>query len=182
MALLIKNVNSPRAAGTTGSGFASVRQWIHVARSAAVLPQSTTEMLFRVFNGRVAAGLLVGEATVILTSVDPGLSLNHTKLNNVQPLATVGTTTIMNSTVSLASLEVGGLAVCSFGGGAVVKANAGGNVSVALNNSFAILSAGELYITTTGNNTTGQIKWDLWYQPLDEGAFVVAQPAGTAII
>ena len=181
MALLIKNANVPRAAGTTGSGFASVRQWIHVARAAAVLPQSTTEMIFKVFGGRIAVGYMLGEATVILTSVDPVLSLNHTKLNNAGT-ATVGTTTIMNSTVSLASLEVGGLAVCSFAGGAVVKANAGGNVNLALNNSFAVLPQGELYITTTGSNTTGQIKWDLWYQPLDEGAFVVAQPAGTAII
>ena len=181
MALLIKNTNVPRAAGVTGTGYAAVRQWIHIARAAAVLPASTTEWFFQVQGGRVALGLLLGESTVVLTSTDPGLSFNSTKLN-AAGTATVGTTTVLATTVNLASLEVGGLAVSQNAGTALVKANAGGYVNLAISDSFAVVPNGEIYATTTGTNTTGQMKWDLWYMPLDEGAFVTAKNSGTAII
>ena len=176
---LVKVRNVPGGAGSLG-GFLQLSPWIQVSRATGVLPQSTTEMLFRVSGGRIACLLILGEATVVLTSTDPVLSLNSTALSAAD--ATIGTTTVLASTVSLASLEVGGYAVSQNAGTALVKANAGGYVNLALNGSFAILPAGEIYCTTTGNNTTGKMKWDLWYRPLDPAATVSAKAVGTAII
>lgn len=184
MAFLIKNTNTQRTAGVAGNGQAILNQWIHVARPAAVLPQSTTEMLFRVFGGKVWIHGLVGTATVILTATDPGLSINSTALSAAG--VAVGTTLVIATTVSLASLEVGGMAQVEGDGTAIVKYAAGGilafNGAVATTTGGWLAPQGEIYCTTTGSNTTGQVKWDLWYQPLEEGAYVVAQNAGTAII
>ena len=173
MAFLVKNSNVPRTAGPAGNGQAVLSEWIHVARPAATLPQTTTAQLFNVRGGRVLVHALLGEATVVLTSTDPQLSINSSKLNTALT-AIVGTTIVVATTVSLASLEVGGLVVVEGDGTAIIKAVAGGALTTTVLNHAWIAPNGEIYITTADNNTTGQIKWDLWYQPLDEGAYVTA--------
>jgi len=184
MAFMIKNTNWPRTAGVTGGGQAVLNQRIHVQRPAAVLPQSTTEVLFFVRGGKVKIYNMVGTATVVLTATDPGLSINSTALDAAQ--AVVGTTLVIATTVSLASLEVDGMAQIEGDGTAIVKYTAGGilafNGAMATTTGGWLAPQGEIYATTTGSNTTGQMKWDLWYQPLEEGAYVVAANAGTAII
>ena len=162
------------------TGFLRVSTWMQVSRPTAQLPQNTTEMLFRVNGGRIALFLILGECTTIFTSTDPALSLNSSALDSTP--AVIGTTTVLATTVSLASLEKGGFAMSQNAGTALVKANAGGYVNLGLNASFAIVPAGEIYATTTANQTTGRMKFDLWYQPLDNGAVVTASPAGTAIV
>lgn len=180
MALLIKNSPAVRAAGTTGVGQAIVSQWIHVARPTAVLPQSTTEWLFQVHGGRILVLTVLGEVTVVMTATDPLLSFNHTKLD-AAGAATVGTTKVFATTATLASAEVGRLIQIEGDGTALVSSVAGGVFLGIVDNRF-ILPRGEFYATTTASNTTGSIKWDMWYQPLDEGAYVTARNAGTAII
>jgi len=179
MAFLVKNSNTIRTAGVAGVGQAFLDQHIHVARPGALLPQTTTEMLFRVRGGRVLVWLMLGEATVVLTATDPILSWNSTALSAAS--VAVGTTTVIASTVNLASLEVGGRAVIEGDGTAAVKSNAGASF-LGIVNGWWVAPQGEIYQTSGANNTTGQIKWDLWYQPLDEGAYVEASLAGTAII
>lgn len=185
MAFVVKNVNSQRSAAVTGSGQAILNQMIRVNRPALVLPQSTTEQLFLVRNGRVWVRGLIGTATVVLTATDPQLSVNSSALNAAMDTI-VGTTIVMASTVSLASLEVGGMAMVEGDGTAVVKYTAGGitafNGAMATTSGGFMAPRGEIYITTAANNTTGQMTWDLWYQPLDQGAYVEAVSVATAAI
>lgn len=179
MAFLLKNVPRGRVAGTSEGGQSTINQWIQVTQPARVLPQSTTDIIFRVFGGRVLVHKLLGTCTVVLTATDPGYSLASKALDNAS--AVIGTGTALCSTVNLASLEVGGMVVGIGTGGAAVKNNAGASISTAGTVEF-ILPQGEVYINTTGSNTTGQMKHDMWYQPLDPGAYVVGQAVAAVAI
>ena len=179
MALLIKN--SPgRSTGPSNPGQATLEQRTHVKRAAKVLPQTTTEILFKVIGGRVLVHNLVGEVTTVLTSTDPIAKISSKKLNAALDTA-VGTAVDVASTVSLASLEVGGFAYVEGDGTALVKSTAGA-AFIGANSGNWIAPNGEIYLTTGASNTTGAMKWDLWYQPLDEGAYVVAVDTATAAV
>ena len=180
MAFVVKNVNSRRVAGpTSGAGQAVLQQWIQVSRPALVLPQSTTQQLFRIYGGRVLVHLLLGEVTVVMTSTDPGLSIDYAALTNASAL--VGTAYALASTLNIASDEVGTLFSVEGDGSAIISGNQVAGTVEAFSTGF-VAAQGEIYATTTGNNTTGQIKWDLWYQPLDAGAYVSAVSVATAAI
>jgi len=180
MAFVIKNTNAPKSSPVAGSGQAFLDQAIHVTRGALVVPQSTTEQLFLVKGGRVRIKGLVGEVTTIMTATDPVMKVSSQKLDAAQT-ATVGTAVDVASTVDISSLEVGGFVFVEGDGTAAVKSNAGA-AFIGTNSGQWVAPAGQIYITTTANNVTGQMKWDLWYQPLDEGAFVVAVSTATTKI
>lgn len=179
MAFLIKT-SAGRSTGPSNPGQATLDQFIHVKRAGKVLPQSTTEILFKVVGGRVLVRALIGEATVVLTATDPVAKISSKKLNAALDTA-VGTAVDVASTVNLASLEVGGNAFVEGDGTALVKANAGATF-MGTNTGAWIAPNGEIYLTTGASNTTGAMKWDLWYQPLDEGAYVIAVDTATAVI
>ncbi len=178
MALLVKNANVPRAAGVTGGGLATLSQFIHVPRPTGLLPQTTTDVLFWVVGGRILVHALLGEATTILTANDPGMSVNVSTLNAARD-------TIVGTTLVVASLEVGGKAVIEGDGTAIIKQTAGGVLNTATwSHPWIAGSQGlsaEIYITDSSTNTTGKMRWDLWYQPLDEGAYAYASPALAAV-
>ena len=189
MAFLVKNKAVARLAnpGTSAQGGATsseayLSQHIHVTRAGGILPASTTEWLFAVRGGRVAVKAMIGTATVVLTSTNPGLSINASALSVANPQVLIGTTMVIATTVNLASLEKGGMAVIEGDGTAIVKADAGAAFAIPTGGGFWIAPAGEIYATTTGTNTTGEMKWDIWYLPLDEGAYVEAKAVGSAII
>lgn len=181
MALIVKNMNVQRTSGpTAGSGQAVLTQWINVKRPALVVPQSgLTEQLFRVAGGRVLVHLLYGEATVVLTATDPVLKVSSKALDNAA--AAVGTAVDVASTVNAASLEVGGSLSVLGSGAALVKNNAGAGIAT-LGRIPWVAPQGEIYLTAGASNTTGAMKWDIWYQPLDPGAYVYAVPTATAAI
>ena len=166
MAFLVKNQHRP----TGGTQQAAVlEQWIKTTQPAIALPASTTGQLFRVFGGKVLVRALVGTVTTIIQSSDPVLKISSKQLDNAA--AAVGTAIDIASTVDLSSLEVGGTVFVEGDGTALVKANAG-CVLGGTNDGTWIAPQGEIYLTT-GATKTGAIRWDIWYQPLDEGAYVV---------
>lgn len=179
MAFLVKSQNVPRSTGATGNNQALLSQYIQVSFAAAVLPQTTSAILFRTFGGRILVHLLYGEVTTIMTATDPGLSFLSKRLDNAG--VAVGTAVTIASTANLASKEVGANVTVLGSGAAFIINNAGVGIATLGRVEF-VVPQGELYVTTTGSNTTGQMKFDMWYQPLDAGAYVVAQPAATAII
>lgn len=172
MAVLIKS-NARRYIGEN-----VLAQWKQVSVAGRTLPQTTTDILFRVLNGRVLCHLLLGEVTTIIQNSDPVLKVSSKKLS-LASLA-VGTAVDIASTVDITSLEVGGLIVVLGSGAALVKNNAGAGLSTLGRNEF-ILPQGEVYITT-GASKTGAIKWDLWYQELDASAQVAPVNAATVAI
>ena len=178
MAFLVKQSNQRRTAGPAGNGQAVLSQWIHVSRGALALPQSTTEQLFRVYGGRVLVRLLVGEVTTVIESTDPVLKVSVSSLTDAAALQ--GTAYDIASTLDISSDEVGTLYAVEGDGTAIISGNQVSASVEAFGMGF-VMKQGQIYITT-GASKTGAIKWDIWYQPLDEGAYVSAVSTATAAI
>ena len=174
MALLIKNTNVGRSAGNFPTGQATLDQLIHVLTSARSLPQSTTDVIFKVRGGRVWVRLLIGEVTTVIQGTDPVLKVSSQKLDAAMT-ATVGTTYDIASTLDLSSDEVGTIYTVEGDGTAIVSPQVAGAGYFGALDGF-IAPRGQIYLTT-GASKTGATKWDLWYLPLDEGAYV----EGTAV-
>ena len=178
MAFLVKNVNVGRTSGpTAGAGQSVLDQWIHVQRDAKNLPQSTSEIIFRVYGGRILVKLLLGEVTTVIQSTDPVLDVQCSRLDSASAL--VGTADIIASTLDLSSDEVGTIYVVEGDTSAVVSTQLAAQQSANIKD--WIMPQGQIYIETTASKT-GAIKWDIWYQPLDEGAYVTAVDTATAKI
>lgn len=136
---------------------------VHVARATATLPQNATQHLFTV-TGSVIINLMVGRVTVAIQSSDPVAKITST------PGA--GSAVDVASTVTLASLEIGGWIGVSGDGTALVVNNHGASL-LGAKPCFFLVDTGTIDLITTASKT-GSVKWDLWYVPLDDGAFVVA--------
>lgn len=134
----------------------------HVARATAALPQTTNHALFTVAGGRVEVTLLLGEVTTAIQGTDPVLSVNSTP--------TTGTVVSLGATVDTSSLEIGGF-LRAVGAGNLVKSLAGAALSTTY--SSFVVPIGTIRLAG-GASKTGNVKWDIWYKPLDEGATVAA--------
>lgn len=180
MAFMIKNRAPNSVVGNSHQGYSTVAQLTHVACPSRTVPQSTTDIVFRVYGGRINVWRMLGQVTTVISGTDPQISIVSKALNQAGDTA-VGTAVTVASTASIASLEVGGFVWPEGDGTAILKANAGA-VAAAGTWQWWIAPQGEIYINAAASSVTGAMKWDLWYQPLDEGAFVVAQTsAATAI-
>lgn len=178
MAFVVKN-SRPRSTTSSLAGGSTIEQFILVSRPGLLLPATTTQQLFRVRGGRVLVKSLIGTVTVILDSTDPVAKISSKALSTAD--VAIGSAVDVASTVNAASLEVGGTLFVEGDGTALVKANAGATF-VGSQAGLWIAPAGEIYLTTGGTNLTGFVKWDLWYQPLDAGAYVDPVPAAVAVI
>ena len=171
MAFLVKNrVKEP-------GGDAVISQLIHVSRGTQTIPESTTEILFRVHNGRVLVHKLIGEVTTVIQTQTDNLKVTGKALNDAS--AAVGTAVDVASNKDITGLEVGGSVFVEGDGTALVQSNAG-NVLIGANSGNWVMPQGEIYITTSATNT-GAMKWDIWYQPLDKDAYVLDNAVQAAI-
>lgn len=136
---------------------------VHVVRATATLPQSATGHLFSVV-GRVFVTGLVGQVTTAIQSSDPVAKVTSTP--------TSGTAVDVASTVDLSSLEVGGFVFVEGDGTALVKSNAGA-AFIGANSGRWIANTGYIDLITSASKT-GNVKWDLWYVPLDDSSYVAA--------
>lgn len=183
MAFLIKNQHR-----SNGSGIQPVilQQWIQVTQQSnlgtgILLPQaaqSSTGQLFRVRGGRVLMHILIGEVTTIIQSQATTVKVSSKKLNTAS--TAVGTAVDLCATVDGNAKEVGSLFVPLGSGAAAIWNNAGASLGT-LGRNPTILPQGEVYITT-GADSSGAMKWDMWYQPLDAGAFVEAAVLSSGIL
>ena len=165
MALVLKNRNEQGH----NPNVAHPAQWLHVKRATASLPASTAANIFQVRGGRVLVKLLFGEVTTIIQAQATTLKISSTAKDSAG--TTIGTAVDVTATVDINALEVGGFVFAEGDGTALVKSNAGA-AFVGPNSGHFIAPQGYLS-HTTGATSTGAIKYDLFYQPLDEGADVV---------
>jgi len=180
MAFLIKKSNNSRGAVAGGQN-AVVSQYIQVSRAAKALPQSgvsATEQLFRVYGGRVFIKFLVAEVTTVIEGTDPVIKVSVSSLTDAGVLQ--GTAYDIASTINLSSDEVGSLYMVEGDGTAINTGNQTSGSIEAFSTGF-IMKQGQIYLTT-GADKTGALKWDLWYQPLDAGAYVLPVNTVTAAI
>lgn len=160
------------------TGTPILAQWIQVSRPTLALPQTTTQQLFRVHNGRVLVQALIGEVTTVIQSTDPVCKISVSRLTNAGVLE--GTAYDIASTLDMSSDEVGTMYGVEGDGTALTSGNQVGG-SLELTAREWVMQQGQIYLTT-GASKTGAIKWDLWYQPLDPGAYVVSVNVATVAV
>lgn len=175
MAFLAKNMHRPNA---STSQPVILEQWVKVSQPAVALPATTTGQLFRVKGGRVWVKALIGQVTTIIQAQACNIKVSSKALDSAS--AAIGTAVDIASNVDINALEVGGMVFTEGDGTAAVKSNAGGALAGA-NSGIWTAAQGEIYITTSATNT-GAMKWDLWYMPIDPGAYVEAATLTTALL
>ena len=177
MAFLIKNATRP-AATASKQGNSLVEQLIMVSSASKTLPATTTQQLFRVVGGRILVKYLIGEVTTVVQTQACNTKVSSKRLDNSS--VAVGTAKDLAANVDITGLEVGSTYFVEGDGTAGVLATAGGTY-VGPNSGYFIVPQGEIYVTTAATNT-GAMKWDIWYQPLDPGAYVYPVNTATAAI
>lgn len=137
---------------------------IRVSKAAATVPQSAGQNIFTIAGGRVLVRALVGEVTV-------AIGAGTTPDMNVTMTPTTGTATIVATDVVVASDEIGTLYYVEGDGTAMIPISSG-YAQAAAGQGF-ILPAGTLSIVTS-ESTVGATKWDIYYLPLEDGAYVAS--------
>lgn len=179
MAFLIKN-NKNRAATASETGSATIMQQIHVMRPAAVVAQTTTQQIFRVYGGEILIHKIYAKVTVIMSATDAQLSILSKALSNAA--AAVGTALTLSSVAATsANKEVGSFLFIEGDGTAAIWSTAGG-AFVGSQFGQMIVPQGEIYESAAASSTTGSLEWHIHYQPLSEGAYVAAVAPTVAAI
>lgn len=137
-----------------------------VTKAAQNIPQTATANLFTLAGGAVLVTGLLGLVTTVIGAVATTLSLGTTPAGAATSVATA--TAITNAGVGTV------LAPVSAAGQVGGPLSVAGAVYVAappfIINPFMV--GGGNITWTTSASTTGQIKWYLWYVPLDFDATV----------
>jgi len=134
---------------------------IKVERPASLTPQTGVLPIFNVLVGRVAITQIVGEVTVVLPALANNMTLEHNPA--------VGTTVPLCLLLDTTGDEVG----CLYGiegdpAVALIGINAGG---LPAQERDVILPIGTLDWRCSASRT-GEIKWTIFYVPIDDGAYV----------
>lgn len=163
MAFLGKNF-TPGQRGSGPKNQPVLEQWVRVSRSAASLPQTAAAAIFNVLGGRVIVKMLLGEVTTAIQN-----QVCNTKVT-VNP--TAGTSGDVAANLDIANDEVGTFYMVEGDGTALVGTNAGTSFAAG-GFQYWVAPVGTIDLETAASNT-GAIKWDLFYIPLDPGAYVTA--------
>ena len=148
-----------------GSDVRKLQKGIKVERPASLLPQTGVLPIFNVLVGRVAITQIVGEVTVITAGLANGTTLEH------NPAVAAGTTVPLCIALDTAGDEVGTLyGIEGDPAVALIGINAGGLPAQERN---VILPIGTLDWRCLANDT-GEVKWTIFYVPIDDGAYVTA--------
>lgn len=142
---------------------------MRVDSPAALVLQATTPK-FNVIGGRVLLTGLLGECTVIIANTATTLQISHLRTDVTTPVATV---------LSAASADIAQATAGTMWSLPAAVANA---LVVSTNNSAIpltwppkwVLTVGALSLVGSAAPATGQIKWSVWYIPLDDGAYIEA--------
>lgn len=136
---------------------------IRVDRATDTLPQTAAEDIFTIVGGRILLTGIVGEVTTVLGAVG-NITLEH------NPTA-AGTTTAISTAAAGGALEAGSL--ISIEGTAATATTLAVGGAVAIQSKPLAVTAGTIAVRTSASNT-GNVKWSLFYIPIDSGAYVTA--------
>lgn len=178
MALLIKRAHRQSSSSASQGGAAVLDQFIQVSTATRTPPATTTDQIFRVRGGRVLVRALIGEVTTAIQNQACNLKVSSKRLDNSS--VAVGTAVDVASNVTIQALELGSSLFVEGDGTALVTSTAGA-AFIGANSGMWVAPQGEIYLTTSATNT-GSIKWDIFYQPLDPGAYVDSVVTATAAI
>jgi hypothetical protein len=144
---------------------ADINLGLKVERAAALI--DATQTLFTISGGRIALLGLVGEFTTNATEAT-------TLQINCNSSGSAVDTPLTGGGASLAAALIESKLT--------LPAAVGSNITLSTGQAACILSAAPIYIISAGviqavigtGNSTGKVKWTLWYVPVDDGASVVA--------
>ena len=136
---------------------------VRVDKAAANLPQTATANLYTVAGGAVLVTGLIGTVTTGLGATATTLSLGVTGSPTVIATASAITSAVANT--FLFPIKSAGI------GGALQVAGAAFVLAPPFIIDPFIVATGNITWTTSANDT-GQVKWSLWYVPMDAGATV----------
>jgi len=136
---------------------------IKVQKASTAYTSTIAQSLFTIAGGKVLVQMLM--ATV--TTIHQVTTLNI----KTQTAPTDGTAVALSTDLDTTGLEAGGTLYVEGDGTATVKANGGVVLSSATQSGF-IVSPGAISFTPSAT-ATGATLWQLWYIPIDDGAFVV---------
>lgn len=148
---------------STRSRIADIRAGLRVDKATIAIAAVSTKSVFTVTGGNILMLGLVGEVTTIIQAQANAVKFVSTP--------TVGSATDLCATVDINGLEAGGLlSVAGAAATALTKANAG---SVLWAITPIVVAPGTIGFNTAADNT-GNIKFSIWYVPLEDGAYVSA--------
>ncbi|WP_435279169.1 hypothetical protein [Streptomyces sp. 1222.5] len=153
---------------------------IKVPRATATIPQSTSTSIFTVSGGRVFITSVVGEVTTVIGATSVNFNLTYTPSGGSAADLCAATSCTSDAVGTLYSLTSGvatdllSIQSVSAIGGTPVAASEVPNVTYAHGLWRPLLvRAGDLKFKTSAS-TTGAVKWDITYIPLDDAATVTA--------
>lgn len=133
-----------------------------VSKASTAYTSTIAQTLFTITGGRVWVKLFM--ATV--TTIHGATTLNI----KTATAPTAGTAVALSTDTDTNALEAGATLYVPGTGGATIKAN-GGVVLAGTAPAGFIASTGTITFTPSAT-TTGATTWDLWYIPIDDGAYV----------
>lgn len=178
MAFLVKNTIKPSASSSSRGATAVLNQDIQVTTAARTIPATTTDQIFRVKGGRVLVKRLIGTVTTTIQTQTDNMKVSSKALDAAS--VAIGTAVDVAANLDITAMEVGGMYCVEGDGTAALKSTAGAAILVSQTGQW-IAPQGEIYLTTSATNT-GAMKWDIWYQPLDSGAYVESVTTATVAI
>lgn len=153
----------PLVGAVDGDAFTAGGFGLCTERAAANLPQTASAPIFNILGGRIMALLILGEVTTVIQA-----QANNTKLTSVP---TVGSAVDICAVVDINALQARGFLLApNVAATALGKTNAGAAFGAY---GFTIMPVGTLNLDCAASNT-GQIKWAMYWFPVDPGAAVTA--------
>jgi hypothetical protein len=151
------NQSARRVLGDIGFG-------LRVERAAADLPATTSDDLFTIYNGKVQL-YIVGEVTTVIET-----QANNTNLEFL-PTAATGARNDLCAVLDITADVVGTqYTIDGTAGNAMIDS---GTTGWHIKRTPLILAPGTIELHCAATNT-GQVKWTVWYVPLEGGAYVAA--------
>ena len=143
----------------------SVVLGIQVDRATATLPQTTNAAIFTIAGGTVLMTGILGEWTVACGGSD------NIKLT-AYPTSTTAADTDLCGAADLDACDIGDMVSITGTPGDNILVSHKGSVQMMLPKGV-VLQEGGLHLDCDASRA-GNVKWSLWYTPLETGAYVTA--------
>lgn len=148
----------------TMARIADIRLGCRVDRAAAAVTTGPVNF-FHVTGGNVLLTGFYGEITV-QQAVAQAISINmDVDVGTDTPIASVG--------ADANNFVVGRMCYLPAVAGALTWTAQGGACPLTVGPPY-VLRPGMIAVTSSGSQTTGRMKWSLWYVPIEDGAYVEA--------
>ena len=148
-------------AASTQARIADLITGMRVEKTSIAIAAISTKSLFTVVGGNCLVVGLIGEVTTVI----------ETQVNNAKYISTptVGSATDMCAVVDITAQEAGGLLnITGVLASAAIKGTAGAAAMMA---NGVVVAPGVLGFSTSADST-GAMKFSVWYVPLEAGAYI----------